>query len=111
MKRLMMSAFAAIVLLAAATTILRSHARSSHGAFGPEGIVSVQDMHRAASVSKLPIDEFKDQPLAFSSPPRLTREAPLAAGRGRVAHRPGPPEPGLVFKARGQYPAPVRASP
>jgi hypothetical protein len=64
MKRLMIYAFAAIALFAAATTMLRSHTPvTSYGA-GPAGLMSSQAA--APDVNKLPIEEFEDQSLVFS---------------------------------------------
>jgi hypothetical protein len=67
MKRLTISALAAVILLAAATTMLRSHARTTHGPIGPEGIASVQRMHSAAGVNKLPREDFEDLSLVYST--------------------------------------------
>lgn len=67
MKRLMISAFAAVALLAAATTILRSHPPSTgHSA----GMMSLQDFHTATDVNKLPIEDFEDQSLVYSKAAR-----------------------------------------
>ena len=67
MKRLMISAFAAVALLAAATTLLpsRSPATSVAG-----GMMPLQELYAAANVNKLPIQEFEDQSLVFSTPTR-----------------------------------------
>ena len=61
MKRLMISAFAAIALLAAATTMLRSHAPSADY---PAGVV--QGLHATTDVNKLPIEDYDDQSLVYS---------------------------------------------
>jgi hypothetical protein len=66
MKRLMISAFAAVVLLSAAT-ILRSHTPS---AAGPAGLTSLQGFHATTDVSNLPIEEFDDQSLVYSKTTR-----------------------------------------
>ena len=66
MKRLMISAFAAVALLAAATTLpSRSPATSVTG-----GMMPLQELYAAADVNKLPIQEFEDQSLVFSTPTR-----------------------------------------
>jgi hypothetical protein len=67
MKRLMISTFAAVALLAAATTLLpsRSPATSVTG-----GMMPLQELYAAADVNKLPIQEFEDQSLVFSTPTR-----------------------------------------
>ena len=63
MKRLMISAVAAIALLAAATSMLRSHAPS----LGQRaGMMSLQELHKATDVNKLPIEDVDDQSLVFS---------------------------------------------
>lgn len=64
MKRLMIYAFAAIALLAAATTMLRSHAPAISHATGSAGLMSSQAA--APDVNKLPTEEFEDQSLVYS---------------------------------------------
>ena len=66
MKRLMISAFAAVALLAGATTMLWSHAPSIDRPVGPAGMMSLQELHAAAGV-KLPIEDFEDQSLVYST--------------------------------------------
>ncbi len=63
MKRLMISAIAAIALLAAATSMPRSHAPS---AGRPAGMMSLQELRTTTDVNKLPIEEFDDQSLVYS---------------------------------------------
>jgi hypothetical protein len=63
MKRLMISAVAAIALLAAATSMLRSHAPSVGR---PAGMMSLQELHKATDVNKLPIEDVDDQSLVYS---------------------------------------------
>ena len=63
MKRLMISAVAAIALLAAATSMLRSH---SPTAGRPSGMMSLQELHATTDVNKLPIEDVDDQSLVFS---------------------------------------------
>ena len=70
MKRLMISAFAVVALLAAAATILRSHATSTEPTAGTAAIVSLQGLRPTMDVSKLPIEEFEDQSLVYSKPAR-----------------------------------------
>jgi len=67
MKRLIISAFAAVVFLAVATTMLRSHSPSLDRPVGPVGMTSLQEMHAAAGVNKLPIERFEDQSLVYST--------------------------------------------
>ena len=65
MKRLVISAFAAVFLLAAATTMLRSHPPSSDRPVGTGAMPSLQELQSAAGVNKLPVEEFEDQSLVF----------------------------------------------
>jgi hypothetical protein len=64
MKRLMISAFAAVALIAAATTVLRLHSPSAVSA---AGMMSLQEPHIAAGVNKLPIEDFEDMSLVYST--------------------------------------------
>jgi hypothetical protein len=68
MKRLMMSAFAAIALLAAATTMLWSHTHARPS--GSADMMSLQEIHNAVDVNKLPIEDIDDQSLVFSKTSR-----------------------------------------
>ena len=70
MKRLLISAFAVVALLAAATTALRSHSPVVNFSAGTAGMMSVQELHAAANVKKLPVEEFDDQSLVFSAAPK-----------------------------------------
>jgi hypothetical protein len=68
MKRLLISTFAAVALLAAATTMLWSRSPTIHRPpVGPAGMMSLQELHAAAGVSKLPIEDFEDQSLVYST--------------------------------------------
>jgi hypothetical protein len=67
MKRLMISAFAAVALLAAATTMLRSHTPSADRPARSTSTMSLQDFHAATDVNKLPIEDFEDQSLVYSN--------------------------------------------
>ena len=64
MKRLMIYAFAAIALFAAATTMLRSHTPAISHAAGSADLMSSQAA--APDVNKLPNEEFEDHSLVFS---------------------------------------------
>jgi len=70
MKRLMISAFAAVVLLAAATTMLPSRSPATSRASVTAGMMSLQEVYAAAGVNKLPIEEFEDQSLVYSTTTR-----------------------------------------
>jgi hypothetical protein len=70
MKRLMISAFAAIALFAAATTVLRSHTPATDRAVGFSDAMSLQQLHSVPGVNKPPLEEFDDQSLVFSKTKR-----------------------------------------
>ncbi len=65
MKRLMIRAFAAVALFAAATAMLRSP--STELAAGTVAMPSLQELHSAADINKLPIEEFEDMSLVYST--------------------------------------------
>jgi hypothetical protein len=67
MKRLMISGFAAVALLAAATTMLWSHSLSTHRHVGAADMTSLQEHHTSADVNKLPIENFEDMSLVYST--------------------------------------------
>lgn len=69
MKRLMISTFAFIALLAAATTMLLSHsaAIATSRPFVTADSMSLQDLQKAVDVNKLPIQEFEDMSLVYST--------------------------------------------
>jgi hypothetical protein len=67
MKRLMISGFAAIALLAAATTMLWSHTPSTDRTIGSAATASSQGPHTPAAVAKLPNEEFEDMSLVYST--------------------------------------------
>jgi hypothetical protein len=69
-KRLLISAFAVFAMLAAATTALRSQAPATSSPGGPAGMMSVQELGAAAGLNKLPIEEFEDQSLVYSTAPK-----------------------------------------
>jgi hypothetical protein len=70
MKRLMISAFSAVALLAVATTMLWSRSPSMGHPVEPAGLMALQQLHSGAHVNKLPIEEFEDQSLVFSTAKR-----------------------------------------
>ena len=63
MKRLMIAAFAVVALIAAATTMLWSHSTKPSAATA--AMPALQELHTAAGVNKLPIEEFEDQSLVY----------------------------------------------
>lgn len=70
MKLLMISAFAAVALLTAATTMLWSHTPSADRPVGSFGLMSGSALQTATDVNKLPIEEFEDQSLIYSKTTR-----------------------------------------
>jgi hypothetical protein len=70
MKRQLISAFAVIAMLAAATTVLRSQSSATRLSAGTAGMMSVQELHAASGLNKLPIEEFEDQSLVYSTAPK-----------------------------------------
>jgi hypothetical protein len=64
MTRLIVSTFAAVSLIAAATTVLRSHPPL---AIRAAGMTSLQELHSAVDVNKLPIEDFEDMSLVYST--------------------------------------------
>jgi len=70
MKRLMISAFAAVALLAAATAMPQSHSPATNRAAVTAGMMSVRELHAAAGGNKLPIEEFEDRSLVYSTTTR-----------------------------------------
>jgi len=68
MKRLLISGFIAVALLAAATT-QRSHSIISAGRSDvTHGMALAKKSPTLAGVSKLPIEEFEDMSFVFSTP-------------------------------------------
>ncbi len=63
MKRLMILACAAVALIATATEIFWSH--STKLSAGSATMPSLQELHTAAGVNKLPIEEFEDMSLEY----------------------------------------------
>jgi len=63
MKRLMIVACAAVALIAAATEMLWSH--STKLSAGSATMPPLQELHTAAGVNKLPIEEFEDMSLEY----------------------------------------------
>ena len=67
MKRLMISGFAVVTLLVAATAMLRSHSLSTDHTVGAAGMPSLQELHTASGVNKLPTEDFEDMSLVYSN--------------------------------------------
>ena len=67
MKRLLISGFVAVALLAVATTF-RSYSISNDQSTVTTGVALSKKSPAAAGVTKLPIEEFEDMSLVFSTP-------------------------------------------
>jgi hypothetical protein len=67
MKRLLISGFVAVALLAVATT-LRSYSISSDRSLVTTGVALSKKSPAAAGVTRIPIEEFEDMSLVFSTP-------------------------------------------
>jgi hypothetical protein len=68
MKRLIISGIATVALLAAATTMLRSHSPSTDRPVGAAAdMTSSQERHTLADAKKLPIEDFEDMSLVYST--------------------------------------------
>ena len=67
MMRLTISAIAAIVLVAAAATVLRWPSTSVELASGTAAMPSLQELHATAEVHKLPVQEIDDQALVYTA--------------------------------------------
>jgi len=67
MKRLMVSAFVAVGILAVATSMLWSRSPSTGHPVEPAGLMTLQEMHSGARANKLPIEEYEDQSLVYST--------------------------------------------
>jgi hypothetical protein len=67
MKRPMTSAIATVAVLATAITLLWSHTWSIKLSARTSPMPSLQELHTAANVNKLPNQEIEDQSLIFPS--------------------------------------------
>ena len=70
MNRLIIAGLFAIAVLAAATTMLRSHSLTGSHAAATTGTASSQQGQSATVVNKLPIEEFEDMSLVYSTVPK-----------------------------------------
>ena len=67
MKRLLISGFVAVALLAVATT-MRSYSISSDRSLVTTGVALSKKSPAAAGVTRLPIEEFEDMSRVYSTP-------------------------------------------
>jgi hypothetical protein len=68
MKRLLISGFVAVALLAVATT-MRSYSISSERSTVTTGVALSKKSPASAGVTRLPIEEYEDMSFVFSTPP------------------------------------------
>ena len=68
MKRLLISGSLVIALLAAA--MLRSHSPATDRPFSASDMTSLHKSQTATSANKLPVEEFEDMSLIFSTGPK-----------------------------------------
>jgi hypothetical protein len=69
MKRLLISGFVVVALLAA-TTILWSHSPATDLPFAASDMSSLQKSRTAAGANTLPVEEFEDMSVVFSTAPK-----------------------------------------
>jgi hypothetical protein len=67
MKRLLISGFVAVALLAVATT-MRSYSISNDRSTVTTGVALSKRSPAAAGVTRLPIEEYEDMSMVFSTP-------------------------------------------
>jgi hypothetical protein len=72
MLRLMIFAFASVALFAVATAMHRSPPTEMSA--GTDAMSSLQELHAAAGVSKLPVEDFEDMSLVY---PTVTKRTPV----------------------------------
>jgi hypothetical protein len=68
MKRLLISGFVAVALLAVATT-MRSYSISSERSTVTTGVALSKKSPASAGVTRLPIEEYEDMSFVFTTPP------------------------------------------
>jgi hypothetical protein len=67
MKRLMIFAFAAVALFAATTATAMLWSPSTKLSAGAAAMPSLQELHTAAGVNTLPIEDVEDMSLVYST--------------------------------------------
>jgi hypothetical protein len=66
-KRLLIATFAAIALFAATTATAMLWSPSTKLSAGTAAMPSLHELHTAAGVNKLPIEDFEDMSLVYST--------------------------------------------
>ena len=59
--------FPTLVVMAAVIIVLRSHALQIDGGSKPSATMSLQEVREKIDLKKLPVEEFEDQSLVFST--------------------------------------------
>jgi hypothetical protein len=67
-KHRTIAGFVAVALLAAATAVAATMRSHSPLAARSAGMMSLQELHAAAVMNKLPIESFEDMSLVYSTP-------------------------------------------
>jgi hypothetical protein len=65
MMRLMITALAVVAVIAVASTLLRSRSSVIELSNGTAAMPSLLDLHAAAGVHKLPVQDIEDQSLVY----------------------------------------------
>jgi hypothetical protein len=68
MRRLIITALAAIIVILGSSILLRSRPSLNALSAGTAAMPSLLELHAAAGVHKLPLEDFEDQSLVFPSP-------------------------------------------
>jgi hypothetical protein len=68
MMRLMIAALAVVAVIAVASTLLRSRSSVIELSAGSAAMPSLLELHAAAGVHKLPIQDIEDQSLVYPTP-------------------------------------------
>jgi hypothetical protein len=68
MMRLMITALAVVAVIAVASTLLRSRSSVIELSDGTAAMPSLLELHAAAGVHKLPVQDIEDQSLVYPAP-------------------------------------------
>jgi hypothetical protein len=68
MKRIALSVLAVLAVAAAVTWMMRSQPAGLDLAADASAMMPIREMHAKIDMTKLPVDEFEDQALVFTSP-------------------------------------------
>ena len=68
MKRIVIPVLAVLAFAAATTWMMRSQPAGLYIAADASAMMPIREMHAKIDLAKLPVDEFEDQALVFTSP-------------------------------------------